>query len=857
MWQELHAGQQVVARGEPWRIIALKEWSDCAEVHLAGISPANDEQERVLLLPFDRLERLDNDSRPERAMRRVSRRKWMRVLAAAAGAAQPACGLQAAHRATIDLLPWQLEPALALARGAASRILVADAVGLGKTVQALAALAELDARGEAERVLIVTPAGLRDQWAGELAERFGRSCTLADAAFLAASARDLPPGINPWSLHGIYVVSLDFLKRPEVLHGIEGLWWDLVIADEAHHASPGTDRGAALHRAAGRAGRVILLTATPYASDRDGYAALCAIGHQTPPITAGHGSPRTTTDPGLIVFRRTRESLGIDLPMRRTHLLRIRLSPAERRLHRLLERYTSRVWREAPSAAARLAMIVLRKRALSSAWAAGRTIERRLALLHQPEDGLGVQASLLFDPEEEGEASVEDVVSDAILSAPGMADARLERDALTGLASAAASAAPEAKLRALKRLLGRTREPAIVFTEYRDTLEHIAASLAALRPHALLHGGLSRHERRAAATALNDGSATLLLATDAAGEGLNLHCRCRWVINFELPWNPSRLEQRVGRVDRYGQRGRPHAVHLVAMDTAESVVLARLEARIRRARQDGWLGDVWPAETKVAAAILGGETLGTGYESPIPSRSPGSDPIRSLAERSCNEALRKSRGAPSRGGRREPGQSLPFALEVKRSRLARMRNGLDRLLAGGQLVVHRVAIRDGAGRIVDSTLVATRGFSLPDAFLSLRLDDTRTFRHAAVACLLARWRTIAASLAPSGRPLLQPALFDRRALDLAGAAAGARETLERDLAARIDRLERSRHLTIEPQELLLIARPGRVNPRAASVQHADSAGTRCVDRASERGEETGAPGPDGPRRTSRALSRSR
>ncbi|MGH9330640.1 MAG: helicase-related protein [Vicinamibacterales bacterium] len=828
MLQELHPGLRVAARGDHWRVASITAWTDCTEVRLAGLSASNDAQERLLLAPFDRFEPLDvarggpfdfAQGRPL-DVARVSRRAWMRALARTAAASRPACGLQAAHRATIDLLPWQLEPALALARGAASRVLVADAVGLGKTVQALAALAELDARGEAERVLIVTPAGLRDQWSGELAARFGRTCIVADAAFLAAAARDLPPGVNPWSLPGVYVVSLDFLKRREVLRGIEELWWDLAIADEAHLAAPGTDRGAALDRAAGRAARVILLTATPYASDRDGYDALCAIGQ---------GSPRMTTDRDFIVFRRTRGSLGLDVPARRTRVVQVRLTPAERRLHRLLERYTSRVWRESPSAAARLAMIVLRKRALSSVWAAGRTIERRLALLNQPEDSLGRQASLPFDPDEEGEASADDTVSDSILGAPGLTDNRLEQDALATLAAAAASAAHESKLRALKRILARTRDAAIVFTEYRDTLEHLAKHLTAIRRHAVLHGGLSRDERRAASTALNEGSVTLLLATDAAGEGLNLHYRCRWVINFELPWNPARLEQRAGRVDRYGQRRRPHAMHLVARDTAESVVLARLEARIRRARQAGWLDDVWPAEPTVAAAILGGDGLPIEASARARERAAVPDAIQALAVQACADATAVApsalwRASPKLQRRRalvrapgSPAPQLPLLLEVKPSRLARGRNGLDCLLAGGRsLFVYRIDIRNGAGRIVDSTLIGAldheaggRHYDDPKGsyYNDERLRGVQAFRNAAVERLLARWRAIAASPIAAARPEVQPALFDRRALDLARTAESARMSRERDLAMRVERLERSRMLTTEPPELLLIARP--------------------------------------------------
>ena len=129
------------------------------------------------------------------------------------------------------------------------------------------------------------------------------------------------------------------------------------------------------------------------------------------------------------------------MPDRRTRLLRIRLTTEERHLHRLLDRYTSRVWRENASAAARLAMIVLRKRALSSAWAVGRTIERRLALLEQSDNHLDTQVALPFDHDQEGEASTDDTVSDVVIGAPGLTDSRSERDILTTLAAAAAACA--------------------------------------------------------------------------------------------------------------------------------------------------------------------------------------------------------------------------------------------------------------------------------------------------------------------------------------------------------------------------------------------------------------------------------
>ena len=121
-----------------------------------------------------------------------------------------------------------------------------------------------------------------------------------------------------------------------------------------------------------------------------------------------------------------------------------------------------------------------------------------------------------------------------------------------------------------------------MFTEYRDTLVRIRAALA--QPAALLHGGLTRSERLAALADFSSGRCRILLATDAAGEGLNLQDGCRLVVNLELPWNPMRLEQRIGRVDRIGQRRTVHAVHLIGARTGETRILTRLQARIAKAR---------------------------------------------------------------------------------------------------------------------------------------------------------------------------------------------------------------------------------------------------------------------------------
>jgi hypothetical protein len=442
---------------------------------------------------------------------------------------------------------------------------------------------------------------------------------------------------------------------------------------------------------------------------------------------------------------------------------------------------------------------------LSSAWSLRRTIERRLALLAEYPGEPDLQERLPFEADEEGEATNEDCVADAVIGAPGLADRTVEVGALTSIQRLATAVAEthESKIRSLRRLLARTAEPAIVFTEYRDTLEHLSECLGAVRPQIVLHGGLSRHERNAALTTFGNGGASLLLATDAASEGLNLHQRCRWVINFEMPWNPARLEQRAGRVDRYGQRRTPHVVHLIARHTAESVVLARLEQRLRRARQAGWLDSVWPAHDLVAAAIVGRERLPRVQQ--IRSEPASACP---LAARACIEAIMRRRVRATRTSQR--GDTLPV-LELPRSRAVRRRSALDRLVAtSATLHVFEVGFCDGTGRVADSTMVAVPGpvnvsMVAEAAATRLREDWVRALRARVVARLKMRWRAVQAS-ASQPPAAIQPALFDRRTLDEARAEAAGRDALWNEIRSRLDRLEKSGTVTADLPRLLLVAR---------------------------------------------------
>ena len=588
---DYRSGDVLIVRDERWTLVQASSYPDACVIDVRGAGRSNGGVRTRFLLPAEPVQRVIVSTEP----RRVRPTEWRRLAAAALSDAQPSCvSLRTPTSATFDLLPFQLEPALAVVRGLAARVLIADEVGLGKTIQAGLVVAEVLGRTPDAHVLVVCPAGLREQWCGELLRRFSLAATVIDSASLARASSIVLDGANPWSATSVVVTSIDYVKRPEVIRSLESVVWDVLVFDEAHSLAGPSDRSAAAHALADRARVVLLLTATPHSGDHAAFERLTQVGDINGAFP-------------LAVFRRTRANAGLQ-SSRRTMWLRVRPSAAETAMHKAVLAYAQAVWREqphnpdAPVAPARLVMAVLMRRACSSAASLARSVERRLALLSSTTPAEAPQLALPFadgDDDEEWAAT---------LGVPGLADRRREVRVLGQLLQLArAAASRESKLAALQRLLRRSRQPALVFTAYRDTLATLAAALASFRP-LQLHGGLTRSERRDVLDAFNDGPDTVLLATDAASEGLNLHQRCRLVINLELPWTPLRLEQRIGRVDRIGQAHRVHAINLVAGGTAEELTVSTLLRRAAMAASA--LGAMRPpelSEEQVAGQVINGD----------------------------------------------------------------------------------------------------------------------------------------------------------------------------------------------------------------------------------------------------------
>jgi superfamily II DNA or RNA helicase len=588
----------------------------------------------------------------------------------------------------------------------------------------------------------------------------------------------LPIGLHPSTINQTVVASLDYVKRPEVLPAVTAYPWDLLIVDEAHVAASDSDRRTAVERLAARALFVILISATPHNGDDVAFSNLCAIGR----------ADATGGDP-LLVFRRTRESIRPHA-IRRVRLLRVKPSLAEVRMFATLARYRRAVRAEHGMRA--LALSVLDKRAFSSPWSLAESVDRRLSAL-QPLGETSEQQLPLPLIDGEGESCNEDAppLWPADLA---LADASRERRLLTALSSAARDAAcgRESKLSALIRFLRRTHESALIFTEYRDTASHVQSVLGR---GLLIHGGLARPERNSVLSGFMSRPDQLLIATDAAAQGLNLQRSCRLVINLELPWNPMRLEQRIGRVDRIGQNRRVHALNLVGQGTGEGHVLERLQRRVARAR------------ATVAAPDPVGVDVAAEFATPDRTATVNPDLSREASAEASRLGLCRSMAQPT--------DLLALKmLEAAPWWTARPRRTARETLAGRSIYVFRVLVGNDLGTVAASQIVAVAVKSrhtvasptVDPGWIHTWLAEVRRVERPFWHRFLDRQRAVGLD-AEDDDSFFQPALFDRRAERARAEESAVRRTLHDALQRRLRRAERQANVDSPSSELLLVLLP--------------------------------------------------
>jgi superfamily II DNA or RNA helicase len=555
----------------------------------------------------------------------------------------------AVQTSNLDPLPHQIEAVYSkMLPRQPLRYLLADDPGAGKTIMAGLFCKELMIRGDVERCLVIAPGSLVEQWQDELWQKFGLSFEILTREMIETSRSG-----NPFSEKPLLIARLDHLSRNEELQAkLEATDWDLVVMDEAHKLSAHYTGGEVketkrykLGRLAGSVTRhLLLMTATPHAGIEEDFHLFLAL------LDADRfeGKPRGAThavDTSDMMRRLVKEKLlkfdGTPLfPERRSYTAIFPLSDGEALLYKRVTEYVQEEMGRAErlkaegegrrGAVVGFALTSLQRRLASSPEAIFQSLVRRRRRLEQRiaderirKRGAEVAAELGtpsiptefrsaadddFDVDDlpEGELEeLEEELVDQASAARTIAELEYETRTLADLEELARqvrASGADRKWEELSSLLQNTpemfdahgdRRKLIIFSEHRDTLNYLVDKLRSLlgREEAVvaIHGGLPREERRKVQEAfVNDKDVIVLVATDAAGEGINLQ-RAHLMVNYDLPWNPNRIEQRFGRVHRIGQQEVCHLWNLVADDTREGAVFQRLFDKLEEQRRA--LGD--------------------------------------------------------------------------------------------------------------------------------------------------------------------------------------------------------------------------------------------------------------------------
>ncbi|MBM7367770.1 helicase-related protein [Gordonia hydrophobica] len=521
------------------------------------------------------------------------------------------------------------------------RFLLADDPGAGKTVMAGLYAKELMLRGDLARLLIVAPGGLVEQWQDELIVKFGITATLLTRELINAS-----PGGDPFPMHPLMIARMDQLARdPELIAHLEVSEWDLVVVDEAHRMSASwqgwdgevkeTERFKLGRVLGGVARNLLLMTATPHAGNDDNFQLFLSLLDED--RFAGRPQTDAVADTSGLMRRMVKEELltfeGKPLfPERIAETVPYDLSDGEAELYEAVTQYVRVEMNRAESSpdspkrrTVGFALTVLQRRLASSTHAVLRSLQRRRDRLASRradliagripvDDAPALPPADAFDDPDEFSAEeyerLEEEVVDAATAARTVAELDTEIAILEDLVTLAARVRDrgiDRKWSELRSLLtdqsllrddsGQPRK-LIVFTEHKDTLDYLTAQIRNVlgSDDAVLtiHGGTRRGERVAIREQFtNEPTRLVLVATDAAGEGLNLQA-AHLMVNYDLPWNPNRLEQRFGRIHRIGQKNVCRLWNIVAAQTREGQVYTRLLAKMdqQRAAYGGKLFDV-------------------------------------------------------------------------------------------------------------------------------------------------------------------------------------------------------------------------------------------------------------------------
>jgi len=549
---------------------------------------------------------------------------------------------------------YQLVPVVMSLEMPRVRMLLADDVGLGKTVEAGLIATELLARQRATRMLVIVPASLREQWREALDYFFHVPARIISTRHRREMERELPAGANPWEYYRFLITSVDYAKQAAIKNQILEQDWDVVVVDEAHQvAKPhqtGPDQRVHMDRwelaealgASERVQHLLLLTATPHDGYTDSFASLlCMLGVgavQGPPhaprivrpVAERHVCQRRRADVEAWFQDAAARGRAVRSPFPERDQDEVIVPPTAYEMDaiRAVETYGQQVLAQAADASAGIRTLAhwtvlhFHKRALSSPEALRCSLRNRRQRLKQQ-----LQETGFF---QKNPVSQDNPVSEHLPILPELARANvLDEDTGERLTCEEAGQRTErvvygrspeqiqAELAQLDAVLDRAEKvtpsrdnklqklldvvlkerlrvdsKVVIFTRYVDTMNYLAQQIGGDKQYAgvavlTIHGGLNERQRQEIFLAFQRAKKAVLVATDAISEGINLQHAAAQVIHYELPWNPNRLEQRNGRVDRFGQRKPVVTVRTMVMDeTLDAAILKVLVEKAARIRND-------------------------------------------------------------------------------------------------------------------------------------------------------------------------------------------------------------------------------------------------------------------------------
>ena len=542
--------------------------------------------------------------------------------------------LFAINCSVVDPLPHQVEAVYKfLLPQPKIRFLLADDTGAGKTIMTGLLLKELMMRHIVERILIVTPGGLTKQWQeDELGVKFNIPFKLVNRSVFSSEP-------TVFQNSNRVVASIDFISREDILTVLSKTSWDMVIFDEAHKLSAydygekiyRSKRYEAAHVLAQQCEHLLLLTATPHRGRKDTFKRLLQLLDEDIFATADLVTERvkelSETGANKFFIRRLKEDMkdwdGNPLYKKRfTKTTSYNLTPDEKRLYDAVTKYLTKRKEEAAETKnihVSLALQVMQRRLVSSIYAIRNTLQKRWMALQGLSDQLERNPSLwrqrikiddfedvniddLDDLEDDERDALDNILSDPkklklFTTSKSPSEIKAETQEVKELYLLADSLynqqQEEQKYKELKHLLTSqgviNGEKLVIFTEHKDTLYYLQERLQNNGYSvATIHGGMSVDERRQSQCQFMTPDTQILICTDAAGEGINLQF-CRLLINWDIPWNPNRLEQRMGRIHRYGQKNDVMVFNMVADNTREGQVLKKLLTKLDVIREQ--LGD--------------------------------------------------------------------------------------------------------------------------------------------------------------------------------------------------------------------------------------------------------------------------